>query len=142
MAKIWIVVADAAYARILECEQLRSDPIELEVMMNPAARQKEQDLRSSKPGRGFISSGEGRHQYSSEVDPRRHEADQFAQSVVTRLTQALEAKAFADLMLIASPSFLGLLRKHLTSQLSNCVKQEINKDLVRMDVKDIMAHLR
>ena len=142
MARMWIVVADSAYARILECEQLWSDPIELEVMMNPAARQKLHDMVASKPGRGFISSGEGRHQYSKEIDPRHHEADRFAQSVVAYLDQAQLAKTFSELVLIAAPEFLGMIRRHLTSRLSECVKMELNKDLVRMDIKDIMAHLR
>ncbi len=142
MDTIWILVADSAFARILECESIQAKPIEREVLMNPTARQKQQDLVSSKPGRGSLSGGEGRHQYGGDEETRQHEVDQFAQSVVARLSQAQQAKAFTQLVLIAAPKFLGQLRQHLTPQLSACIHRDLNKDLVRMDVNDIMAHLR
>ena len=60
---------------------------------------------------------------------KQEEADHFAKQVVETLNTGHKKQQFASLMLIADPTFLGLLRQHLPGGLQKCVNFELNKNL-------------
>jgi protein required for attachment to host cells len=88
---------------------------EVEDLVHGAARTRARDLSADRPGRSFDSHGQGRHAMEPETDAKRHEAEVFAKQVADRIERARIEDEFDELVLIAAPEFLGLLRKSLST---------------------------
>jgi protein required for attachment to host cells len=102
-----------------------------EEIVNPATR----DVGSDRPGRAFSSIGKRRSGYD-QTDWHRQAEQRFAR----RAADLLEAAASGndeDLVIVAPPQFLGLLRTQLSASVGKRVRAEINKDLVHHDIDDI-----
>jgi len=141
MSAIWIAVADAARARLLESESPTGELREIAAFTHPEARLREQDLTSDLPGRAFDSGGEGRHAMENRHSPKENEADTFAQELAAHLERGRTEHRFGHLILIAAPAFLGRLRKHLSSETAACVTLELDKDLTQFDAATLRQHL-
>ena len=83
-------------------------------LVHPESRQHEQELTSDLPGRAFDSGGQGRHAMGTEISPKEQEAITFAKMVSDYLETARVQHSYEKLVLVAAPTFLGLLRKNLT----------------------------
>lgn len=134
---IWILVADAARARLFSAQKSNSELVEEQDFYHGASRLKGRDLESDAPGRAFDSVGGGRHAMSKEVDFRQEAAEDFA----AELSQILEKCRFEKLYIVAAPAFLGKLRQQLDANVSKQIVAEIDKDLVSQEVSEIRAHL-
>lgn len=141
MTKIWAIVAESSRARIYELEGPSSSIKELEDLVHPESRLHEQNLTSDLPGRGMDDMGSGHHAMSDKTDPKDQEAINFAKSISHLLESARVENKFDKLVVISEPSFLGLLRKHLTNATSQTVAQEIGKNLVRHKPEEIRKHI-
>jgi protein required for attachment to host cells len=135
------VVADSARARLFEAESPTAPLTELEDMLNPAGRLRDQDLNADAPGRSFDSFGEGRHAMGKHNDPQRQEAIRFAQRLAEHLESAFDQQRVARVHLVVAPAFLGLLRAALSEKLQGVLESELDANLVRHTVKDIRSHL-
>jgi protein required for attachment to host cells len=135
MDTTWIVAADAGRARIF-AESSPSQPlIEIEDLVNPAARVQAGDQYTDRLG----PTSAGQHlpntsgaapskQYEPPQSMAEHEAEIFAKEISGILMKGLQEKRFQKLTLIAAPKFLGALRMFLDPQLKPLVNQELNKD--------------
>ena len=141
MSKIWIVAAQSSCAKILETETPLGALREVELLEHPAARAHQRDLMSDRPGRSFDSGGEGRNAMESEVEPKHHEAMVFAKQIAARLESGRIAGDFQELVLVAGPEFLGLLRHSLSDATKQHISKTIDKNLVHMDAETIREHL-
>lgn len=141
MSDAWILVADAARARIFSADSPRADLQPVEQLVSPEARLHERDLSSDRPGRAFDSFGEGRHATDTSTSPKEQEAIRFAHEVVDHLEQGRVANRFDRLILVAEPHFLGLLRKAIKPALEQTITAEINKDLTKAGEREIREHL-
>lgn len=141
MSLTWVVVADRGHARIFSSSGPRAGLQELDALTHPAARLHDRDLVSDAPGRSFDSGGQGRHAMSSQTEPRQHEAEVFARRVGEHLDSARQRRLFEKLILVASPEFLGLLRKLMTQPTADRVVATVNKNLVQHDTEEIRDHL-
>jgi protein required for attachment to host cells len=141
MSMAWIVVADAARARIYTSGQNTSSMQEIETLTNPEGRMHEQELTSDLPGRSFDSSGEGRHAMGKAVDPKQHATIDFAKSIAHHLDHARTQNKFSKLVIIAAPAMLGYLRDALNAETKKLVIEEIDKDLTQHTEEDIRKHL-
>ena len=132
---VWIVVADAARARILSCTGRACQGLaDVEALAHTESRFQNQDLVSDRPGRGWASaSGDGRHAFEEPTDPAQHERDRFARIVAERLKTAHYQGTFKHLVLVAAPSFLGALRDVLDRQVQQVVCAEVAKNVVKVD---------
>jgi len=118
-------------------------------LTDEAAHLHDRDMVSDKPGRVFDhappSSGRrgavGHHSTGGERSPRKHEAENFARTIVTELDKGRNAGEFDRLVLMAAPTFLGLLRNSLPKTLEHVVAAQINKDLVHQSEAAIAAHM-
>jgi len=135
----WTVVGNGTAARIF-CSEGQEDFCEIHTFTNPANRQHEQDLKSDRYGRS-LSSSTGHSESYEEPSSRKQERDHFAGMVAEYLGQAHGRKDYSSLYLVCSPSFLGLLRKHLPQDVQDAVKGEIIKNLVAHSEADIRKHL-
>lgn len=142
MATNWVLVAENSRARLFEMDSPRGALRELEALAHPEGRQKTGAFDSDRPGRAFDSRGEGRHAMVRSVDPRQQGAMDFARRIAERLEQGRTAGAFEGLVLVAPPSFLGMLRKCFGEPLRKKVVREINKDLVSLGDEEIARHVR
>ena len=78
------------------------------------AAQPEKSFASDRPGRAFDSFGSGRHAMADSETGRRHETRQFARQLADYLNAGIAANEFENLVLIASPAFLGHIRAELS----------------------------
>ncbi len=89
----WIVVADNCQAKVYRL--LKFPKIEeISFLEHPESRLHNQDLISTKPGRGFQSGGSTRHAYQQETDPKHMEAVRFAVHLANFLSTAKQKGEF------------------------------------------------
>jgi protein required for attachment to host cells len=136
----WVVVADAAQAKIYQvCKFPKLK--EVACYQHPESRLHNQELATSKPGRGFQRGGITRYSYQSEMEPKQLEADKFAAELAATLAKCKEDHDYERLYIMAGPAFLGMLRRHLDPQVRKSIVGELNKELCYNDISDIEHHL-
>ncbi len=129
--KTWVIVSDAARARLYALAGRGSPLEELQDLVHPAARLKGTEIEADRPGRAFDSHGEQRHAMAPSTDPRQEEAMRFAREITDLLRSGLDARRFDQLCVIAPPQFMGLLRETMDDRVRRTVKGELVKDLTR-----------
>lgn len=130
MVKCLVVAANASRARVFESSGVGKLLVEREDLAHPESRLHARDLTSDLPGRAFDSRGEGRHAMEPATDPKRVEAESFARDIAARVDAARTQDDFVELVLVAPPRFLGLLRDSLSHPSRQMVICEVAKDLV------------
>ncbi len=141
MAHSWIVVADAARARIFSVDGPLAPLQALHQLVSPQAKLHDRDIGSDRPGRVHDSHGQGRHAMGTHNSPKEQDAIRFASEVVDQLEKGRAAEEFNRLILVAEPRFLGLLRKAVKPALEQMITVEIDKDLSKADEDTIRSHL-
>jgi protein required for attachment to host cells len=141
MSRIRIVVADQGEAIFYDSPSLTQAPKEVARISDPAAHLHARDFSSERPGRTYESMGSTRHAIARENDPHRREAVQFARRIAQRLDDAREHEEFEDLIVVAAPAFLGLMREEMSKPTRARVVHEVHKDLVHGTVADLCRHL-
>ena len=104
----------------------------------PAAHLLKQEMVSDKTGRVF-SRGRGgagprstaRSGAASDFDPHTAEYERFAKRIARRLDTERRNGDCHELVIIAAPHFLGMLRPQLSGPTQKIVVREVAKDLVR-----------
>ena len=140
MKSTWIVAADSAQARIFTIETPSSPLEEIEVLTHPGSRLQDREITSDLPGRIKSSNSIG-HAYEPRTGPKEHEAVSFAHELAERLESALNANQFERLLIIAEPSFLGLLRNQLPEQVKKRITFELDKNITKQTAKEIRSFL-
>jgi protein required for attachment to host cells len=141
MKSTWVLVADSSRARIFLTANTRGPLREIETLTHPASRLHEQQLTTDLPGRTFDSFGQGRHSKDMEIDPKQHEALIFVKQIADRLDRAREERQLEQLIIVAAPALLGMIRKQLSSTTAALVTLEMDKNITLLDVKEIRQHL-
>ena len=141
MNSTWLVVADNSRARIF-CMESNTSPIEeIKSSVHTEARMHEQNMTSDLPGRAKGSPGAGAHAYQNKVSPKEQENINFAREVASELDAARKEKKFKQLVLVAGPEFLGILRNQLTAPTRKLVCFEQAKNLSHLKAAEIREHL-
>lgn len=138
---IWILVADAASARVFEAATASATLHEVLQAGHPDSRDRGRDILSDRPGRGHGPAGSGRHGMEPTTDPLEVEAERFAAELAALLRTHRIGGAYQRLYLVAPPHFLGLLRKALDDDTRGLVVADLNKDLARLKAHEIRTHL-
>jgi protein required for attachment to host cells len=150
-----VVVADTGTARILLASRkpaaARAGPdggialVEVARLENAAAHLPARALVTDRTGRVFESGGRGprgtktrtRHGAQSDFDPHDVLVERFARRLVHRLESDRKRGLYEELIVIAGPKFLGVLRSQLTGMLRERLTREIARDLVRAEIDQI-----
>jgi protein required for attachment to host cells len=140
MKLTWILIADSTRARIFTADTPSSPLEEIEDFSHNEGRLHDREMTSDLPGK-IKSAGAGGHTFEQPTDPKKHEADTFAQRVVHYLEDAHNANRFEQLLIVAAPAFLGLLRSHLPEQIKKQVRFELDKDITMQSIAEIRQHL-
>jgi len=141
MTRIRIVVADLAEAIFYDSTSLAAAPKEVARISDPTAHLHDRDLVTERAGRGYESFGKARHSIEREADPRYQASMRFARRIARKLDDARRNQEFDELIVVAGPPFLGLLREKLSKPTSARVVLEVHKDLVHMPLADLRRHL-
>ena len=65
----WVLIANSTFAKIFKVVDNKT-LIELKDFTHPESRMHDEDLVTTRPGRGFDSVGPGRHAYKSKDKPK------------------------------------------------------------------------
>ena len=139
--KNWLVVANAARARVFEDqgESLR----EVVDLVHTPSRQKGIELAGNRPGHvEGQGHGTGGSAFVARTDPREHERDRFAREVATLLNDGIAGGQCAALVLVASNPFLGHLKSHLSAQAAKAVLRTVPSDFTTLREDEIVQRLR
>ena len=141
MKTTWVLVADSSRARVFEAATAGGEIKEIDTFVHTESRLREQDLTQDLPGRTFDSHGEGRHAMGAKRSPKQQERINFASQLNEHLDSACKQNRFDQLVIAASPEFLGLIRAGLSSPTAKLVTTFIDKDLTRETPAQIRTHL-
>jgi protein required for attachment to host cells len=139
----WVLVCDAAKARVFEIRD--GDPTwhAVELVLHEGSRSKASELVGGPSG---TRSSEGRSVHHNALapasSPKEVEKDGFAHTLATTLDQAMRSARFRKWVLVAPPHFLGLMRQELTSELEKHLLTTVDKDLNDLNVHDLSQRLR
>ncbi|MFI3157880.1 MAG: host attachment protein [Methylococcaceae bacterium] len=140
MKLTWIVVANSTRARIFTADTPSSPLEEIEELSHAEGRLHDREITSDLPGKIKSSDGGG-HAFEQPTDPKKHETDTFAQRIAHYLEEARNANRFEQLLIVAAPTFLGLLRHHLSEQIKQQVRFELDKDITTLSPAAVRQHL-
>ena len=134
-----VVVADGARAKFL----VKHNDSLMPIMLTHHAVDDvtiHQDKSASTLGR--VSKGmttQGLHSYPTHSDWHHFKKEEFA----TEIAKILHSTVldYDRLILIAAPVVLGCLRQHLSQLVACKVVQEINKDLTKAPLKEVMSYI-
>jgi len=150
MPATWIVSANASRARFF-AQAHAADPLdEVNEMVNEGSRLRQRDLETDSPVGERAASG-STHGTSAPTTPstyepkqtaKDHETELFARQVAEYLVKAHHEGRFQELCLVASPEFLGTLRKLVEPKLHAALRLEINKDYTHSSPRELQQQLR
>lgn len=146
MALTWILIADAATARLYEVGKPRGGWRLIEELHNPEGRAKGRDFLVEPWGglqkeEGAVFRGAMQPLSIKKVETRR-----FAHSLAGILEKGLDDHRYEHLVLVAAPEFLGMLRQELADPVEKRLAETIPKDYSHWDVRELerrvpIAHL-
>ena len=126
---LWILVASSSYAEIYEVVKGEMSRVHLRHFTE--RREKMHDIVSDKPGHAYSRMGGGTgHLLGDEEALRHHDEDIFAHEIVEYCVKGEHEKKFDRLIIIASPHFLGQMRKVMKLKGHHLkIEQEFDKDI-------------
>lgn len=136
----WVVVANSSHAKIFRLTKFPKIE-EVTSIDHPESRLHNQDLEGRKPGRSFQSGGTTRHAYQPETEPKAVEIEKFARILCEYINESHQKANFSRLYVMASPSFLGLLRQNIHPQVQKTIIAELSKDMTERTKAEIEQQL-
>ncbi len=134
----WVIVADESAATIYARKSQHGPLTELFQLANETGRKKIGELISDRGGRSFDSHGQGRHTMVKEqTGPKKRASVAFAKDIASRINNAVRDGSCDEIVLIAAPRFLGVLRDALEKAGNVIPAVTIDKEMVGRDVADI-----
>jgi protein required for attachment to host cells len=143
MATTWVLVAHEAGARVFENNGPGKGLRLVEEEDHPAGRARDQDFDADRPGRSFQrNAGDSRRSAMSRSEaPHRRAVADFARQLAAKLGHARTQNLYERLVLVAPPTFLGLLRSSLDAPTTQRVVGSLAKDLATSDENDLAKRL-
>ncbi|MBE7385984.1 MAG: host attachment protein [Leptolyngbya sp. SIO1E4] len=150
MSQYLVAVIDGTKARFLtlspaEFDEYEAGPnlIEHEGLHGAEKEMQGQDLwANTKTGRNRGTSGQA-HGYDDHRSNHMMEFERrFAQSIASRIAHLSQAHQVQQLILVAEPQILGIMRDVMAPSLTRQLTvHEVTKDLCRMSIKELHNYL-
>lgn len=141
MSSTWILVADAARARLFELARKGADPIEIACYSYPDGRSPGREHDHGRLPRVQESNGNNRHAIEPRTPLREKHARRFADILSAIVQRGRQERRYDGLILMGPPRFLGMLHDCLDAQTAACVVGEVRNDLVTLSPAQLRAHL-
>ena len=149
MDATWIVSANAGRARIFSQARGADALEEINDMVNTPAREpvratETDDLGQRSAGKSRHGSGAPSQEngYQQHQTPPQHQEELFARDLAHFLVAAHDEGRFKELCLVASPEFLGVLRRQVKDKLGSTIKLEIDKDYTHASPDELRQHVQ
>jgi protein required for attachment to host cells len=115
----------------------------LRELENPDGRLKDGQLESDRSGDSFTGtrSQAGRRAMHHEHGAHEHLIERFAREIARELSHARAEGLFGQLILVAEPHFLGLLRDALDTATTRLVVRSVTKDLAAVSPYAVATHI-
>ena len=140
--KNWMVIANAARARVLEESGKPHAYTHIADLVHPQSRQKGEELAYDRPGYAEGSAaGTAGAVYPPRTNPRERERDRFAQELARMLDQGIADGRCGGLVLVASSPFLGHLKAHLGVQARKAIVRTVDADYTALRDSDLAERL-
>ena len=141
--RTWIVIADAARAKILVQTKAGEALTVLEggEFHNPALLHHTRDFNSDRPSRSMESAGTARHSVEPRHDPRRTAATDFAKDIADFVERRAIEKSYDRLVIAAPPHMLSDFRSAIGRHAEAMLVAGINKDLTKVPLRELPQHL-
>jgi protein required for attachment to host cells len=141
MSETWILVAQRAQAKIYEHSKKKDELKLLHEVDHPEGRLQNKDIDADRPARNR-SAGSGKFSvYAREQEAKEHVSEVFAKKLTEMLDKSQTQNKFANLILVAEPHFLGLLRQNLKPPVAAKVCQTVNKDVAHFSDHELKQKL-
>ena len=129
----WILVANRAQALVYQAnekKQLEQNTI----LENENGRLKNNEIYTDSPGMGRARNKDSTHFHSQNGERDAHEqhAIRFAQKLAEFVDKARKQNKLEDLIVVAEPHFLGLLRSNMSKNSVEMVSQWVKKDFMNI----------
>jgi protein required for attachment to host cells len=136
----WVVVCDGAKALVLENagSRMRPNLTTRQVFEQPSMSDRE--LSADKPGRAISSVGSMRSAVE-QVDRHDQDEQRFLTEIADHLDKAVLAGETPSLIVVAPARAIGILRRAYSSHVKQALRAEVEKDFVKLPVKEIERHL-
>ena len=135
----WILVANASKAKLFANQGPKKGLRLLKELTHPESRQKNAELVTDRAGHMQASDGHSARQ--PQTEPKHNEARSFAQELARELSNGRTTNQFNRVILVAPPSFMGLLNGLLDSPTSQIVSDRFEKDYTKANEKELATHL-
>lgn len=137
---MWVVVADASRARLYRAEG-REPWVLLWEQDHPEGRS-HPNVREYLDEAGLPHTETLRHDGpATGVEPHAKAAEYFARQLAELVDDGRRHGLFDEVILIAAPQFLGLLRAALTPDAARMVRAALPKDLSGMGSREVRGRL-
>jgi protein required for attachment to host cells len=144
----WIVSANAGRARII-CESAPNHPlVEVEDMVNHGAPQDTDAAGMDRPG--VTAAAQSTHANGGALadqagqgaaPPAQRSTAGFARHICACLERARAQGRFDQLVLVAAPEFIGVLRAQMGRQLDQLVTRELGQDHTRLPPQQLREQM-
>jgi protein required for attachment to host cells len=143
MNTVWILVCDAARARLFEIRN--DDPTwhAAGTFDHAESRSKTSELVGDHSGQRSSQGLSVHHNaLAPSSSPKEVEKGHFVHTLAMMLDQAMRSKRFDRWVLVAPPHFLGMLKNELTPELKKHLTLTVDKDLTQAGPRDLAERLR
>lgn len=140
MAKTWILVANASQARIFFRNGIKQELTLVKELLHPESRMKNAELVTDRAGY-MQGTGNGHGSKQPQTEPKQNEALHFAQELAQELNSGRCSQQFERIILVAPPSFMGLLGEKIDTQTAKLIDSRIGKDYTQSDEKSLISSL-
>jgi protein required for attachment to host cells len=140
--RVWALVTDSGYGRLLELDKSPERITEVESREGASRHLTSHELTSDASGRKLTPQRRGGHSIAPHADAHEQAEVKFLQEWVDRLQEALSAQQFEGLLLVADPRTLGRLRAQMGKALQQAVVAETDRDLTRLPLAALEPRLR
>ncbi|GAB3103962.1 hypothetical protein GCM10027217_26850 [Pseudomaricurvus hydrocarbonicus] len=114
--------------------------VEVATLICPEARQSARDLESDAPSRMQNSFGAGQV-YEGRTGAKEKLTKEFAHDIAEWLDHARQQHTYTHIVLVAPPDMIGALRAAMNSECRKMVVEEVQKNLVEMEIVDMLTAL-
>lgn len=142
MNTIWILVANQAEAQIYSATRLPGSLTLVQTLNHKAGSARARDLTSDAPGRVHDRQGAARHSMEPDTGVKEELRRRFVKELVDKLQAARLKAQYDQLVLLAAPAVLGVIRKTMSADLERVVIREIPKDVIGQGLDSIELQLQ
>jgi protein required for attachment to host cells len=139
--KTWIAVVDGSRARIFERVGRNGNIAVVLERDEPEARKRTGEIVSDRRGRNTAAPGIARHAMDPKTTAHEHLEETFVRGIAREIDHAAAVNRFDELIVIAPPRALGEMRQALSPSARSRVVNEIDKDLVQLNAKQLVDYL-